>query len=296
MLLLTATTDKIQLVTSSTATTDVHASYMDMTNVDPPVVKGTTSGRLNTPITTATTTDIVAAPAASTIRNVKTLHIRNKHASTSQDVTVVFNQNGTSFELHKATLAAGDTLEYVEGVGFYLIAATVVPQLTNYNTTDQNVAAGTTVQITGTNIQFPSSRPIKIGTTFTWELSITKTAAGTASNSLDIRVGTNGTSADTSRLAFATGTGTAAVDTASVVIRAVVRGPIGSSCIVEGNMRLVKAAAAAAGFSVNPSVAVNTTSAGFDVTTNNIIFGLSITTAALTVLNFELVRTEVTGA
>ena len=121
MILLTATTDKLQVVTDAAVTVDVHASHMDMSQAAPPVVQGATSGRTNTAITTAATTDIVAAPAASTTRNVKTINIRNKHASTSVGVTVQFNQNATIFELYKATLKAGETLEYVEGVGFFVV-------------------------------------------------------------------------------------------------------------------------------------------------------------------------------
>jgi hypothetical protein len=115
MLLLTATTDKLQLVTSAAATVDVHASYMDHT-LSSDNVEG---GRQLTAITTATTTDIVAAPASGVVRNVKALLVRNKHASTSCDVTVVYDANGTDYELHKVTLAAGEGLEYVEGVGYF---------------------------------------------------------------------------------------------------------------------------------------------------------------------------------
>lgn len=119
MLLLTATTDKIDLITSAAATVDVHASFMDMTTADPPVVKGSTSGKQNTAISTAATTDVVAAPAASTVRNIKHLNIRNKSATTATDVTVRFNQNGTAYELAKETLAVGEELTFTEGVGWF---------------------------------------------------------------------------------------------------------------------------------------------------------------------------------
>lgn len=125
MLNLAATTSKIQLVTSAAVTVDVVASYVDL------LLAGTSSavaspGQQNTAITTATTTDIVGSPALSTtVRNVKSLNIRNKHATTATDVTVVFDQNGTDFELIKVTLAAGQTLEYVEGVGFFVVANAV---------------------------------------------------------------------------------------------------------------------------------------------------------------------------
>lgn len=122
MLILAATTDKIQLVTSAAVTVDVHASYVDHTTATDNVV----AGRKNTAITTATTTDIVAVPAAGDIRNVKSLNIRNKHATTSVDVTVLYEGSTTDFdvELFKVTLLAGQTLEFVEGVGFFVVAQT----------------------------------------------------------------------------------------------------------------------------------------------------------------------------
>jgi hypothetical protein len=119
MILLTATTDSIEVITGTATTVDVHASFIDMTTADPPVVKGSTSNRQHSAITTATTTTVVSAPAASTVRNVKTLHIRNKSSSVATDITIQFDQNGTNFELHKTTLAAGEACEYIEGVGFF---------------------------------------------------------------------------------------------------------------------------------------------------------------------------------
>ena len=120
MLNLAATTDKLQLVTSAAVTVDVHASYADLSGTT------VTPGRKNTAITTATTTDIVASPGASTVRNIKTLHIRNKHATTPVDVTVLYEGSATdaNVELHKATLLAGEMLEYVEGIGFFTVQTT----------------------------------------------------------------------------------------------------------------------------------------------------------------------------
>lgn len=119
MINLTATTDKLQLVTSAAVAVDVHCSYVDRTNDGVTI----TPGRQNTAISTATTTDILAAPGASTARNAKTINARNKDASASVDVTAVFNQNGTSFELFKVTLRPQDSLEYVEGVGWFVVTS-----------------------------------------------------------------------------------------------------------------------------------------------------------------------------
>lgn len=149
MLQLFLTTDKVSLITSAAATLDVHASFMDMTQADPPVVKGTTSGKQNTAITTATTTDIVAAPDATTTRNVKEIIIRNKHASLATDVTVQFNANATLFELIKVTVPAGSTLEYTEATGWFLIANTLKLNARLYVTADYVNATTSFSDITG---------------------------------------------------------------------------------------------------------------------------------------------------
>ena len=76
MINLVATTDKLQLVTSAAASVDVHVSYVDRTTDGVTIA----AGKRNTAITTAATTDILAAPAASTARNAKSIHVRNKDA------------------------------------------------------------------------------------------------------------------------------------------------------------------------------------------------------------------------
>lgn len=110
MLLLTSTTDLISAVTSSTAALDVHASYVDISGTT------VTPDRKNTAISTATTTNIVLAPAGSTQRNVKYVSIRNKDASASNTVTVTHTAaGGTPVELVKVLLLAGYTLTYDAG-------------------------------------------------------------------------------------------------------------------------------------------------------------------------------------
>lgn len=111
MLLLTSTSDKIRLTTSGTADIDVHTSYLDYDGTD------VTTGRDNTKITSATTTDIVAAPASATTRNVKTIHIANVHASTANTVTLIHTDGTDAIALESVSLAAGERLGYVEGVG-----------------------------------------------------------------------------------------------------------------------------------------------------------------------------------
>jgi hypothetical protein len=118
MLLLTSTSDKLQIVTGSTGTVDVHASWVDNN-------AGTiTPGRTNTAtITTAVTTDVVAPPAAATQRNVQTLNVRNRHATTSNLVTVKHTDGTNALELFAYTLLPGEVLQYLDGVGFQVFDA-----------------------------------------------------------------------------------------------------------------------------------------------------------------------------
>ena len=71
MILLTGTSDLIQLVTAGTQTVNIHASWMDTS------VGTQTPGRTNTIVNSATTTTLVGSPASFTERNVKTLIVTN---------------------------------------------------------------------------------------------------------------------------------------------------------------------------------------------------------------------------
>lgn len=113
MILLASTSDLIRVVTSAAVTVDVHASYVDLlagASVIP--------GRKNTAIATATTTDVVEAPAASVVRNMKHLSIRNRHATLPVDVTVIHTDGTTPVELRKLTLTAGQEMIYDDAAGW----------------------------------------------------------------------------------------------------------------------------------------------------------------------------------
>jgi len=114
MLLLTSTTDALQVVTTSAAATSVHASWVD-TNTSTGAI---TPGRTNTAISSAATTTVVAAPATGVQRNVKTLHIRNSDVSLSNTITVQHTDGTVVAQLAKRTLAPGDSLQYTDQGGF----------------------------------------------------------------------------------------------------------------------------------------------------------------------------------
>lgn len=103
-ILLTATTETLELTTSSTASTDYLVSYVDITSST--FTPGSSQGN----ITTATTTTILSAPAASTYRQVKTISVRNK-GTASQTVILKKDVSGTEYFLTgNVALAPGETL------------------------------------------------------------------------------------------------------------------------------------------------------------------------------------------
>ena len=139
MLLLVSTTDKMEIVTGQAASIDVHTSWMDYDSTTPTI---STPGRKNVIVATATTTDITGSPGSATIaRNVKTVNVRNKHATQSCDVTIRHTDGTTAVELIKVTLNSGEGLTYVEGIGWFEITATSQAQyLTNFEPSNtQNV-------------------------------------------------------------------------------------------------------------------------------------------------------------
>lgn len=117
MLLLTSTSDKVQLVTVGAGSIDVQASYVDND------AGSITPGRTNQSGLGAATTDIVASPSGTNKRNVKHVSVRNRHASVSVACTLQHTDGSTVAELIKVTLAAGEELIFNDGTGFEVFDA-----------------------------------------------------------------------------------------------------------------------------------------------------------------------------
>lgn len=115
-MILSGTTDILELVTGQAGTIDVVADLVDFT-----AGAGAPLDSQVTAISTATTTTIVSAPGASHRTRVKSLSVRNKDASAVIDVTVQLDRSGTNYERHKETLQPGWCLEYIEGIGFFVM-------------------------------------------------------------------------------------------------------------------------------------------------------------------------------
>jgi hypothetical protein len=156
---LNATTKKLQLTTSSAATIDVVVFYVDRDQTTGEL----TDGDSVVEIASATTTDIVPAPASGDTRRIKSLTIRNRHASTPCLVTVVIDVSGADTEINALNLAAGDALEYTEAAGWTPAASTtnaVASPGTRYIAhlgSQFDISSTTAAEVTGLQISIPGA-------------------------------------------------------------------------------------------------------------------------------------------
>ena len=162
--------------------------------------------------------------------------------------------------------------------------------LSNYSTASQAPSATVRTYITGTSIAVPVTK-LQIGSCFRWSWSMTKTAAGTASSTIDVAVGTAGTTADTARVSFTKPAGTATVDEAMCSIIMVCRGPLTTAGILVGQFALFHNLSAT-GHATVPTVVLNTVSAGFDVTVANLILGVCLTSGASDAITIQIAQAE----
>jgi hypothetical protein len=194
-----------------------------------------------------------------------------------------------------STPASGVTAVYVDSVSKQITTKDDTgrirgSEISNFSTTSQAPAATTRTYITGSAIAIPSGK-MQIGTCFRWTFNMTKTGAGTATSTIDIAVGTAGTTADTARVSFTKPAGTAVIDEAYCEIVAVCRGPLSASGIFSGEFFMVHNLQIT-GHAVIPCVVVNTISSAFDVTVANSIVGICITTGASDAITIQQVTAE----
>lgn len=167
-----------------------------------------------------------------------------------------------------------------------------IPHLTNANTADV-VANAVDTYLAGTALAMPVSL-LQVGAIFKWRFAMSKTGAGVATPLWNVRVGTLGTTADTSRLLFTGVAQTAVIDNGMVEIVAIVRS-IGAAGVIAG-VYILQHFLATTGLSVQAQADIKqTTSAGFDMTVAGLIVGVSVNPGAAGVWTFQLVSAEVVG-
>lgn len=136
MIILKATTEILEITTGFAADIDYSISYADISTTT--FLPSSSEGK----IVTATTATVLAAPAASTQRQVKLITITNRHASTTNTVRVKKDISGTEYYLTpSATLLAGETMQYIDGQGWKFYTSTGSLKV------DGTIAAGSNMQV-----------------------------------------------------------------------------------------------------------------------------------------------------
>lgn len=183
---------------------------------------------------------------------------------------VVLNDDGTKTIIDSSSLGGGTIISDNQSVA-----------------SQTGFAADT--YLNGSFIKFPSV-PI-VGTTYKLRFDVTKTNAGTATPIINIRIGTAGTTADTSVVAFTFGAGTAAVDMGvfdvTITFRTV---GSGTSAVVQG-IAFIQNSLASTGITNATKCRIGTSS-GFNSTTSSLGIGASYNGGASAAHTIQLVRAE----
>jgi hypothetical protein len=131
MHILTATTHSVKLTTGSAVTTDYVCSWVDIETETGVPTPGSGQGN----ITTATTTEIIEAPASGYSRHIKSITVTNIHASSAQTVQLFKAVSASNYAMTGSiALSAGSTMVYDGGIDSGAEQQTV-DRLQAYNTT-----------------------------------------------------------------------------------------------------------------------------------------------------------------
>lgn len=288
----------IQLVSGSAADLRVRRSWIDM-NATTFAVAGVSAGAELAAINTAATTTIVASPGTTNVRNVTEIAVRNAHASVSTSVVLQTTDGTNTNSFYACTLAPGEHFIMGEdGQVLLYTSAGVIKDNADFtvfghSTASQSATFATDIYVTGSFVVFPAAP--KVGTRYRCIVAMTKSAAGTAASISQVRIGTAGTTADTSRSGNMTlSAGTAATDWGlwqfDVLFRSV---GSGTSAVVACSLTLISQPTT--GFS-SLLKGFQVVSAGFDSTVAGLGIGVSINGGASASWTAQQVQAEITNA
>lgn len=119
MIILSTTSDKVQIVLGGSVTTNqlkCFVSYTDTTTTS------VTPGRNALVTNNTTAVDLVTSPSSSTQRLVSYLSVYNSD-TVSATVTINLYTTSTTYKLITMTLSSGERIEYQQGEGFKVFAA-----------------------------------------------------------------------------------------------------------------------------------------------------------------------------
>lgn len=168
-------------------------------------------------------------------------------------------------------------------------------QFSDASASQQSVGPSTTSYLTGSSFAASGIEAgiVRVTGKIRWTIVVAKTAAGTANVTMDLRVGTAGSAADASVQTYTITGASGVVDTAVIIIEAIVRdndatGSLTSSFLLNHNLAIT-------GFHDKATLIGRATTGSIDLTVANLVFGISVTTPASTTWNFEHVSVEAIG-
>lgn len=161
---------------------------------------------------------------------------------------------------------------------------------TSYNasSSDQTGFSSDTY-LAGSSVAIPTGK-IKVGTIYKCRFNVVKTGAGTAAPVINVRVGTAGSTADTSRVSLTLTAQTGVIDEGEVDVDIVFRAA-GASAVAQAFARL-RHRLVSTGLATTSNTFVSGTSGSFDITGAGLIIGLSVNAGASAAWTISLVSAE----
>lgn len=221
---------------------------------------------------------------------IKSIHLFNTGGSIQ---TVTLALNGTSSSNYIATIAipANGWAVYEDGAGWtvytsggLIVTANVLlgNGLGTPASATTSLTASTQVVQGGTLFQLPTGS-LAVGQRYRWHIGLIKTAAGTATWTAKVCYGTNGTNADGAIATWTSGTNTAAIDQALLIIECRITAlGSGTSATAACTAYYVNTLTNATGLGVISPVPGST--AGFDSTATTPYMHVDITAGASAVM------------
>lgn len=162
-----------------------------------------------------------------------------------------------------------------------------------FATPAQSLPASTTTYLNGSAITIPTGEVVAVNTWFRWKFHLTKTALGTVANSILVKWGTLGTTADATIATITLPVGTAAADDADIEVIVGFRSVgSGTSAVIVAECRLIHNLSATGWATIPCVVPAVVVSSGFDSTPNLSKIGLAMTIGASYVVTCPLLRAE----
>lgn len=227
--------------------------------------------------------------------NVKECSIHNAHATQGTSIRMeVFDGTNTAI-LFTITLLAGERIELTEsGAWLYyasngILKGAINPVAYNQSSAAQGAGFATDTYLTGSFVLFPTAP--KVGTRYKLKFDVSKTAAGTATPIITVRVGTAGTTSDAARHTLTFNAGTAAADVGCFEVEVVFRA-VGASAVSQARASVIHSLSTT-GLINTPGQVLQNTSASYDSTVSGLGIGVSVNGGASAAWTVQLVDAQV---